>query len=245
MKRQKGDRNYGGTGLGLWISRSIVQKMGGDIAIKSKQGFGTDMIVVFQSETCPEVSLLAAGERGHRKLSRDIKGKKCIIVDDIPDNTYILKQLLESNGVEVFARNRAGGAIQLYSCTENIDLVITDLRMPEMSGQAMIMEIRRRERESGREPVPIIVLTAEASREERVMCLSEYGADEYLLKPIKLQDLMASVENLLSNKRRRNARKVLLIEDDIVVRKLLAAFVKQNGDEPSEAGTIADVSFFP
>ncbi|MDR3395589.1 MAG: response regulator [Parasulfuritortus sp.] len=235
-------RNYGGTGLGLWISRSIIQKMGGDIKIKSRLGQGTNMIVVFRSEVCPEVSVLTNID--HKSISlfkQDIKGKNCLVVDDIPDNTYIMQQLLSQNGLNVVAMNRAQDALEAYKKTRDIDLVITDLRMPGMSGQALIMEIRKVEAETGRNRTPIMVLTGEAARDERIACLSQYGADDYLLKPIKLQDLMASVEGLLIKRpKAKTAKRILVIDDDLMSRKLIITLIKQSGDDAFGCASIAE-----
>ncbi len=216
--------------------------MGGDIKIKSKPGLGTNMIVVFRSEICPEVSVLTSFD--HKSISlfkQEIKGKKCIVVDDIPDNTYIMQQLLTQNGLTVIVKNRAQDALEVYKNSKDIDLVITDLRMPGMSGQTLIMEIRKIETDTGRNRTPIMVLTGEAARDERVACLSQYGADDYLLKPIKLQDLMSSVEGLLIKTQKvRTAKRVLVIDDDMMSRKLILTLIRQSGDEAFGCGTIAE-----
>lgn len=234
--------NYGGTGLGLWISRSIIQKMGGDIKIKSKVGLGTNMIVVFRSEICPEVSMLSSAD--HKSISlfkQNIRGKKCVVVDDIPDNTYILQQLLSQNGLSVITMSRAQDALEAYKHSTDIDLVITDLRMPGMSGQTLIMEIRKVEAETNRRRTPIMVLTGEASRDERIACLSQYGADDYLLKPIKLQDLMASVEGLLLKRQKvRTPKRIMVIDDDVMSRKLIITLIRQDGDDAVGFGSIAE-----
>ena len=142
-----------------------------------------------------------------------------------------MQELLQYNGLEVVAKNRATEALELYKTgTENIDMIITDLRMPEMSGQLFMIEVRKFEKEASRPRVPILVLTAEASPAERVACLSQYGADDYLLKPIKLQDLMNSVEKILTHKNRKLTRKILLIDDDGTSRRIIAHLIRQNGD---------------
>ncbi len=235
-------RNYGGTGLGLWISRSILQKMGGDIRVKSKSGLGSNMIAVFRSEICPEVSVLSnAVDKKTVSLFRQegIRGKKCIVVDDIPDNTYILQQLLTQNGLTVVTCNKAHEALETYKESRDVDLVVTDLRMPGMSGQTLIMEIRKHEAEAGRARTPIMVLTGEASREEKIACLGQYGADDYLLKPIKLQDLMSSVEGLLlGRKKARVGKRILVVDDDQMSRKLIVTLIKQGGDDAFGCATV-------
>ncbi len=228
-------RNYGGTGLGLWISSEIVRLMGGDIGVKSKPGMGTNFIVVFPAETCPEAALLRSSHSLLSLSKEFMRGKKCLVVDDIPENTYILNELFQTHGMSVSSKNRAKDALAVYQRSpQDVDLLITDLRMPDMSGQAFILEVRKFEKDRNLTQVPIIVLTGEASINERAACLSEYGANEYLLKPVKLFDLMQSVERLLTHPRGTTTsgrpKNVLLVEDEILIQRLIAQFITQSGN---------------
>ncbi len=209
--------------------------MGGDIRAKSKPGVGTDMIVVFPTETCPEVAVLE-NSRSLALVNKDfMKGKKCLVVDDIPENTYILHELFQGHGMTVISKNRARDALELYRRSpKEIDLLITDLRMPDMSGQDLIREVRKCEKGNELQQLPIIVLTGEAAITERASCLSMYGANEYLLKPVKLVDLMQSVEKLLTHRGTAAGRpkNVLLVEDEILSQRLIAKLISQSGDVP-------------
>ncbi len=218
--------------------------MGGDIRIKSKPGIGTNMIVVFRTEICPEVSMLTSLDQcGLSLFKQEIRGKKCLVVDDVPDNTYIMQQLLSQNGLEVTTKNNGKEALEAYQKQTDLDLVVTDLRMPGISGQTLIQEIRKLEAATGRRRTPIMVLTGEASRDERVACLSHYGADDYLLKPIKLYDLMVSVEGLLIKSQKvKMAKRILVVDDDVMSRKLIITLIKQNGDEAIGCSTVAEAN---
>ncbi len=159
------------------------------------------------------------------------------MVDDLPENTYILQELLQGNGLFVFPYNRARPALEWYKAhRQTVDLVITDLRLPEMSGQSLIIEIRKFEQEHRLRRVPIVVLTGEAAPTEKMDCLTQYGADEYLLKPTKLADLLSSVERLVTRKSHSPAatgvkKSVLIIDDDVVSQKFLSTVIRRNGSE--------------
>lgn len=156
-----------------------------------------------------------------------------------------MEQLLTQSGLEVVSYNRAQTAFETFQADPGIDLVITDLRMPEMTGQSLIMRIRKYETESGRPRTPIMVLTGEAAQNERVACLGQYGADEYLLKPIKLLDLMSSVETLLTasgtqKNRKKRKRRMLVVEDELMSQRLIMSFIRSTGDEAFGCGTVAE-----
>ncbi len=217
--------------------------MGGDIAVKSKLGFGTTMITIFPSETvletlpmeCPKAALLL-------KKKTLLAGKRCLIVDDIQENTYILTELLQYHGMEVVTTNQAADALEKFITIlyNRVNLVITDLRMPGMSGQTLILEIRKFEKSHARAEVPIIVFTGESSPTEKVACLSQYGANEYLLKPVKLHDLIKAVEKLLSKVQAQHLKSVLLVDDDVVSRKIIVSLLKQHGEKCDECGCIEE-----
>ncbi len=210
--------------------------------MKSNVGCGSAMIAVFPSETCPEASVIDQSVVSSPAFRQEIMGKRCLIVDDIPENTFLLQELLQTHGLQAESRNRAKDALEYYkSFPKRIDLIITDLRMPEMSGQVMIMEIRKFEKTSKRPPVPIVVLTGESAAAEKIACLSQYEADDYLLKPIKLQDFMRAVDNCLSKSRLRKAKNVLLVDDDTMSRKLIASLLRHSGEQCTECKCISEV----
>ncbi len=223
-------QGYGGVGLGLWISRAIIRRMGGDIAIKSRPGLGTNMIVVFPSETCPEASAQSAARP-------ELAGKKCLVVDASTENAYVIQQFLQNNGMQVITRIRAGDALEVCKTVHDLNLIIMDLRMSEMSGQTLISEIRRVETKDERLHVPIMVLAG--STAERAACL---GADECLLKPARLQDLAGAAERLLLKAATIGAqRRVLVIDAEPLGRKLITTLIRQSGDVAAGCGTIAEV----
>ena len=217
--------------------------MGGGIKVKSKLGLGTNIIVAFPTETCPETSPLDLN-KSSMIIAKGLTGKKCLIVDDISENTYILEALLKNNGLEVHSCNRARNALALYKIELRVDFVITDLRMPEMSGQELIIDIREFERTHNLPRVPIIVLTAESALGERTACLTQHGADEYLLKPIKLQDLLNAIPNLVSIKKEdhksKRPKNILLIDDDLIGAKIMQKCIMNSGDSVKICGTIQE-----
>ena len=142
-----------------------------------------------------------------------ILGRKYLLLDDIEENTYLVNHILNSNKANAIVVNRAEEALEKYRVNTDIDAIVTDLRMPGMSGQQFIMEVRRLEHLTGRRAVPIIVLTGESDPEERMLCLTKYGANEYLLKPIPLSDLMQSLYRVFQSLPVRKLN-ILLVDDE-------------------------------
>ena len=214
--------------------------MGGDIKVKSRPNLGTSMIAVFPSETCPEASVFDSIQTPNTPR-QNVTGKSCMILDDVPENVYILRELLEKNGLHVSTHTQAKAALAEYKRTPTLDLIITDLRLPEISGQLFMLEIRKLEAEFQRPRVPIIVLTGEACPTEKVACLSQYGADDYLIKPVKMKELMNSIERcFINNKMQRRSKNVLLIDDDAVGQKIISNIVKKGGDLTHSCMTISE-----
>ncbi len=215
--------------------------MGGDIRVKSRAGFGTNFIVAFPSKTCPEIALLGGDRKSTSAQRKELNGKTCLVVDDLPENTYILRELLQANGMHVLPYNRARPALEWYRSHKHaVDLIITDLRLPEMSGQSLVIETRKLESELRLPRVPIIILTGEASCTEKADCLTQYGADEYLLKPIKLCDLLDCVSRLVSQRRAKSSRNVLIIDDEVLGQKLLSAIIRRNGHAAKSCLSLAE-----
>ncbi|MDR3549379.1 MAG: hybrid sensor histidine kinase/response regulator [Candidatus Pacebacteria bacterium] len=245
-------RSNRGTGLclGLWISKAILNSMGGDIAVKSHVGFGTNMIIAFPSQTCPQRRLLS-GAFPHSLLANSLAGiplfrssplveKRCFVVDDGSEHAWVVREMLKSAGLRLSLRQSVDSALEFYKATHNLDLVVTDLRLSESHGQDLIAEIRRHEREADRSRIPIVMLAE--GEEERRAGMQKREADEYLIKPVKLPDLVGSLERALNKKQGCDrGKRIMLVDDDAINRKILANLLKQSGNRVSEFGTVAEV----
>ena len=178
-------RRFGGTGLGLALSKKLARALGGDVELtKSEPGRGSVFTItidpgkpreiLFRGEDRTKVSPLF---RESESKSVDIKGLSVLVVDDSPDNQSLVKKLLKLAGATAEpARNGIEGVEK--ATTGLYDLVLMDLQMPEMDGYQATRELRARGFAK-----PIIALTAHAMKEEKKRCL-ESGFDDHVTKPI-------------------------------------------------------------
>ena len=130
----------------------------------------------------------------------------------------------------------------IYKNGRKIDIIITDLRMPVMSGQTFILEVRKYEEHNKKPKTPIIVVTAESSTEEKKLCLTKYGANEYLIKPIKYQDLVSVISKVFSTISKERCKRVLIVDDDAISSRFLAAVLAKEGHKCVSKYSIKDVS---
>lgn len=190
---QVGDlqRRTGGTGLGLGISRQLIQLMGSEIAVTSEPGRGSQFsfelslpIVTTTPAALPGAAPVA-GYQGRRR--------KILIVDDMPQNRAVLTDMLGSLGFEtVEAEDGREGLEQLAA--ERPDLILMDVRMPVMDG----LEATRRIRASGElASTPIIVLSAGTAPDKLERSLAA-GANAFLARPIDDDSLLRAVGEQLS-----------------------------------------------
>ncbi|MDR1020256.1 MAG: response regulator [Synergistaceae bacterium] len=179
-------RQYGGTGLGLVISKKIVQLLGGDIAVKSKAGEG--------SEFSFEIWLRESGEIPYDETAADTFGKftdkRALLVDDVPINRLIARDMLESAGMSVDEAEDGRAALKLFEGSpENAyDVIFMDVQMPGMNGYEAAMRIRALGRADSHS-VPIIALTANAFKEDIDEALA-HGMNAHVAKPLEAEKLL-------------------------------------------------------
>nr|WP_242030845.1 MULTISPECIES: response regulator [unclassified Limnothrix] len=178
-------RKAAGTGLGLAISQKIVSLMGGMIQIKSQLGAGSQFFfqlnVPLATDWLQE-SVKSMGEVvGYQGLKRSI-----LIVDDVPDNRAVLRNLLESVGFLVIEADQGQQALGELE-RQLPDLIITDLSMPVMDGFELIRQIRRHQQWAS---LKVIVSSASVSQLDRQMSL-DVGGDDFLEKPVKADRLFS------------------------------------------------------
>jgi PAS domain S-box-containing protein len=190
-------REFGGTGLGLAICKNLVEKMGSELMVKSIEGQGSDFQFTLQYVLPSEpvkgpVKDPAEGERETDPAELDLRGRKILIVEDDGSSYLYLETLLRKHGPEIYWAKSGRHAIEIVEKETEIDLVLMDIRMPEMNG----METTRRMR--GKYPdLPIIAQTAYAQISDRKQVL-DCGCNDYISKPIEADELNILLAKYLS-----------------------------------------------
>lgn len=175
-------RKYGGSGLGLTISKRLTDLMGGRIGVESKPGEGSR----FWIELPLSRITAASAKKGADKREVSLDGVRILLAEDNDVNVEVAKRQIELLGCIVDVASNGKQAVEM-SGTGQYQMILMDIQMPQMDGLEATRMIRTRETDTG-ERIPIIALTATAFAEDKRAC-EDAGMDSFLSKPFKRDDL--------------------------------------------------------
>lgn len=182
------NRKYGGTGLGLTITKQLIELQGGQIRVESEKGKGSSFIFNLPFDKTSKFK----GKQQQQQRLPHVK-LKIMLVDDNQLNLKLTKSMLEKQNFEVKAFDNGYTALEELE-KEDFDVILLDIHMPELDGY----EITEKIRESGNpriKEIPIIALTAAATQNEINKCL-ECGMNDYIVKPFKKEELVTKLLTL-------------------------------------------------
>ncbi len=186
-------RDYGGTGLGLTISKQLVELMNGKIWVESEYGVGSSFIFEIELEEAKEnikaIDLNIKPIETNKRLKKDInllKNCKILLVEDNQINQEIITGLLENSKIKLDIASNGKEAIDKFK--PNIyTLILMDIQMPIMDGYEATKLIRQKDRE-----IPIIAITANAMKED-IEKTKQYGMNSHINKPINVEKLYETI----------------------------------------------------
>ena len=200
-----------GTGLGMAITKKIVDLMGGTIHLTSKQGEGSEFIVTLECELADKTvqdkqSSCPKAEKKHL----DYSGKKVLLVEDNELNREIATEILKSLGMKVDYAADGMEAVEIMSSEagNQYDMIFMDIQMPKMDGYTATREIRTL-KDTKKANVPIIAMTANAFDEDRKKAIKA-GMNGHIAKPIDVNVILQNLDRIFGQKGDEDTRAVVL-----------------------------------
>ena len=185
---------FSGTGLGMPISKKLIEKMGGTITFESAEGIGTTFVIRIPFKIDLDVDIR---EEQADVSEKSIKGLHILLAEDNELNMEIAEFMLQNEGAVVKKTWNGQEAVEIFekSRPDEFDVILMDIMMPVMNGYEAAKMIRSMDREDAK-TIPIIAMTANAFTEDRIKA-KEAGMDEHISKPIDMKLLVKIIHELV------------------------------------------------
>ncbi|NOR68520.1 MAG: PAS domain S-box protein [Methylomarinum sp.] len=202
-------RKYGGSGLGLAVSKKLINLMQGNIGVNSVLGQGAEFWVTLSLPLADKKTV--KNDPQTKVLNHIVFNRKILIVEDDAVNLKIAIKMLSKTGLIIDIAKNGQQAVDRWQ-QEDYDLILMDCRMPIMDGYEATKIIRQQESDSH---VPIIALTANSSHEDRQRCLDS-GMDEVITKPFKKEFLINSLNKWLRPVLQSHENKSIVVDNKMI-----------------------------
>ena len=185
---------FAGTGLGMAISKKLVEEMGGTITFESEKGVGTTFVIRVPFKIDPDAD---KREEPKNVSEKSIRGMHILLAEDNELNMEIAEFLLQNEGAEVTKAWNGQEIVELFRKSESgeFDVILMDIMMPVLNGYEAARRIRSLDREDAKK-IPIIAMTANAFTEDRIRA-KEAGMDEHVAKPVDAELLIKVIHKLV------------------------------------------------
>jgi PAS domain S-box-containing protein len=183
-------RGVAGTGIGLVLSRSLVERMGGSVTVSSEPGRGSTFAVTLRRTEPESISVTPDGPGAERSIGRRARPLSVLYIEDNAANRDLIRHALAAAGTDRLVLAPTGLEGVTAAVEAHPDVVLLDLHLPDVDGVDVLHRIRSF---PGLEQTPVVVISADATRRQIKRVLAE-GANHYLTKPIDLAELLAVID---------------------------------------------------